>query len=171
MTRAAATKKPDPGPARTNPTPAVADTSTAMGFRSSCLALSALAALSTGCAGPSHPVFTMPSSDAHPAFRCRGHQHIVLRDVTSEARGDGRRVAGFCHLTVYDSRIYGTRFGVATTQFASVELVDSVVEGGRGWAFASGFSGVTTKGGVTVGPARVGQNGRLHSDDETAHVD
>lgn len=142
-----------------------------MGFRCSCLALSALAALSTGCAGPSHPVFTMPSSDAHPAFRCSGYQSIVLRDVTIEARGDGLRISGYCLVTVYDSRIYGTRFGVSTTQYSSVKLVDSVVEGGRGWAFASGYSGVSTEGGITVGPARVGQNGRLHSDEKTTHVD
>ena len=113
----------------------------------------------------------MPNTDQHPAFRCRGIQNIVLRDVTIEARGDGLRVGGHCHLTVYDSEIYGTRFGVSTTQFASVTLVDTVVEGGRGWAFASGFSHVRTEGGVTVGSVRVGQNGRLNTGEKTTHID
>ena len=142
-----------------------------MGFRLSYFVASVFVLAAAGCAGPSHPVFTMPSSDPHPAFHCKGHQSIVLRDVTIEARGDGLRVGGFCHVTVHDSQIYGSRFGVATTGFAKVTLVDTVVEGGRGWAFASGWSGVSTQGGVTVGAVRVGQNGRVSSDEKTAHVD
>lgn len=142
-----------------------------MGYRLSCCLFVAVGVLAPGCAGPSHPVFTMPSHDPHPGFRCQGHQNIVLRDVTIEARGDGVRAGQYCHVTIHDSEIYGTRFGVATTQYSSITLVNTIVEGGRGWAFASGYSNVTSQGGVTVGPIRVGQNGRVLTDDKSAHVD